>query len=56
MCLRVWMWSSGWACFYAISMKYVRCFYELFTLFVKKIESQFIACVPRAGLDVGPEV
>jgi hypothetical protein len=36
--------------FYAISINYLRYFYELFMLFAKKTEPQFIACFPRGGL------
>jgi hypothetical protein len=47
-------WMGG---FYAISMKYLCYFYELFTLLAqKKTEPQFMACVTDRGLGVGPEV
>jgi hypothetical protein len=39
-------WLGG---FYAISMKYLRYFYELFMFFAQKIEPQFMSCVPRGG-------
>jgi hypothetical protein len=49
----VWTWSNGWAGFDAISMTYLRCFCELFTLFAKKTKPQFMVR-PTQGLSVAP--
>jgi hypothetical protein len=58
------MHACTWACghglvarrvFYAISIKYLRFYCELFTLFVQKTHNLCV-CVPRWRVGVGPGV